>query len=102
MLTQDHPLFTQLSILLKKGEVLVADEIYESRKNKYIGNLDISIRMANMINNMDIYTIWDLVHLKSVEIWKYRNTRNKHFMVEFIDVLDQVIKVFQARFTKED
>ena len=31
--------------------------------------------------------------MKLVEILKYRNTHNKHFMVQFIDILDQAIKV---------
>ena len=93
MSIQDNPLYDQLFALLQKAEMLEATNIPESRKNINIGNLDISIGMANMINNMGIYTIWDLVHLKLVEILKYRNTHNKHFMVQFIDILDQAIKV---------
>ena len=64
MSIQDNPLYDQLFALLQKAEMLEATNIPESRKNINIGNLDISIGMANMINNMGIYTIWDLVHLK--------------------------------------
>ena len=83
MRTNDNSFLDKLAMLLQKAETLVSDEIPESRKSINLNELDISIRMANMINNIGIYTIWDLVHLSSAEILKYRNTHNKHFMLEF-------------------
>ena len=74
MLIHDNPLFAQLSVLLKKGEALVADKIPESRKSINVNELEVSFIMSNLLNNAGIYAIWDLVHMK-VDKWRYFNSR---------------------------
>lgn len=90
---QDNPLHDQLSALLQKAEMLEVTNIPESRKDINIGNLDISIRMANMLNNAGIYTIWELVHIPLLKIDKWRCFNSRPRMSELIDVIDQAIKV---------
>ena len=90
MRIQDNPLYDQLSALLQKAEMLEATNIAETRKNINVNELEISVRMANMINNIDIYTIWDLVHIK-IDKWRYFNSRPR--MSELIDAIDQATKV---------
>ena len=90
---QDNPLYEQLSALLQKTEMLEVTDIPESRKGIKVNELEISIRMANMLTNMGIYTIWDLVHVppSKIDQWRYFNSRPR--MSELIDTLDTAIKV---------
>ena len=90
MRIQDNPLYDQLSALLQKAGMFEATNIPESRKSINVNELDISIRMANMLNNGGIYTIWDLVPIK-IDKWRYFNSRPR--MSELIDALDKAIKV---------
>ncbi len=87
---QDNPLYDQLSALLQKAEMLETTNIPESRKSINVNELEISIRMANMLNNADIYAIWDLVHIK-IDKWRCFNSRPR--MSELIDAIDQATKV---------
>ena len=87
---QDNPLYDQLSALLKKAEMLEPANIPESRKSINVNELEISVRMANMLNNAGIYAIWDLVHMKT-DKWRCFNSRPR--MSELIDAIDQAIKV---------
>ncbi len=72
-----NPLYDQLSALLQKAEMLEATNIPETRKYINVNELEISIRMANMLNNAGIYTIWDLVHipLLTIDKWRCFNSR---------------------------
>ncbi len=87
---QDNPLYDQLSALLQKAEMLESANVPESRKSINVNELEISVRMANMLNNAGIYAIWDLVHMK-IDKWRYFNSRPR--MGELIDAIDQAIKV---------
>ena len=85
MSMQDNPLYDQLSALLQKAGMLVTKDIPEARKNISVGELEVSIRIANIITN--------LVHMNETELgrWRYFNSRPR--MSELIDAIDKAIKV---------
>ncbi len=93
MRIQDNPLYSQLSALLQKAEILESMNIPESWENINVNELEISIRMSNMLKNAGIYEIWNLIHapLSKIEQWRCFNNRPR--MSELIDVRDQAIKV---------
>ena len=57
MSMQDNPLYDQLSALLQKAGMLVTKDIPEARKNISVGELEVSIRIANIITNMAYLTL---------------------------------------------
>lgn len=93
MSMQDNPLYNQLSALLQKAGMLVTKDIPEARKYISVGELEVSIRIANIITNMGVFNIWDLVHINETELgrWRYFNGRPR--MSELIDAIDKAIKV---------
>ena len=93
MSMQDNPLYDQLSSLLQKAGTLVTKDIPEARKNIPVGELEVPIRIANIITNMGIFNIWDLVHMNETELgrWNYFNSRPR--TSELIDAIDQSIKI---------
>ena len=88
-----NPLYDQLSALLQKAEMLEATNIPETQKNINVNELDISIRMANMLNNAGVYEIWNLIHTPLSKIDQWRCFNNRPRMSELIDAIDQAIKV---------
>lgn len=98
MQIQDNPLHDQLSSLLRKAEILVAEDIPESRKKINVGELEISVRMANLLNNVGIYSIWDLVHIYELNIGKWRYFNSRPRMSELIDAIDKAQKALMGEF----
>lgn len=98
MQIQDNPLHDQLSSLLRKAEILVAEDIPESRKKINVGELEISVRMANLLNNVGIYSIWDLVHISELNIGKWRYFNSRPRMSELIDAIDKAQKALMGEF----
>ena len=93
MSMQDNPLYDQLSALLQKAEMLETINIPESRKSINVNELEISFIMSNLLNNVGIYAIWDLVHMK-IDYWrKWRCFNSRPRMSELIDAIDKAIKV---------
>ncbi len=82
----------ELSAILQKAKTLDSKDIPDSKKNITINELEISIRMNNLLTNMGLTTIWELVHIDENEMWK----RNHGFrtwprFAELIDALKKAI-----------
>lgn len=95
MPSQDLPMYDQLSAFLQKAEMLESMDIPESVKNINVNELDVSIRMGNLLNNAGIYTIWDLVHME-IGTRRYFNSRPR--TSELIDAIDKALKVLMEGF----
>lgn len=93
---QNNPLYDQLSSLLRKVETLVAKDIPESRKKINVGELEISVRMANLLTNVGISPIWDLVHISELNIGKWRYFNSRPRMSELIDAIDNARKALMT------
>lgn len=92
MINTEYPLFQQLSAVLQEAAKLNIEGIPDSRKNMSINNLDISVRMMNLLNNSGKYSIGDLVNWPETEIVKWRYFRSRPRLCELIGALENAIK----------
>ena len=93
---QDSPLYDQLSSFLRKVETLVAEDIPESRRNINVRELEISVRMVNLLSNAGIYSIWDLAHVSELNMCKWRYFNSRPRMGELIDAIDKARKALMG------